>query len=71
MYARLGNICKTGSMSITSNTKFYSPNDPIYLKKEEKNYAISKDDIQGSYESKDTIPNILPQNTDNQKCCGN
>ena len=72
MYAKLGNICKTGTMTITSNVKFFLPDDPIYSKQEEKNYAISKDDNQGSYESKDTVPMVSLEKRHIQKrCCGN
>ena len=72
MYAKLGNICKTGTIAITSNVKFFLPDDPIYSKQEEKNYAISKDDNQGSYESKDTVPIVsLEKRHIQKKCCGN
>jgi hypothetical protein len=71
MYAKLGNnsygtchnsssfgTCRpTKNTALTSNTKFFSPNDPIYLKKHEySDDIIAENNAQAYYKSKESAP---------------
>lgn len=72
MYAKLGNnsygtchnsssfgTCRpTKNTALTSNTKFFSPKDPIYLKasKHTDDNIIAENNAQDYYKSKDSTP---------------
>ena len=71
MYAKLGNnsygtchdsssfgTCRpTKNTALTSNTKFFSPKDPIYLKKHDySDDIIAENNAQSAYKSKDSTP---------------
>jgi len=62
MYAKLGNnsygTCRpTKNTALTSNTKFFSPNNPIYLKKRDySDDIIAENNAHSDYKSKESAP---------------